>query len=132
MKVNVTQNYATMFTSCDQMNKAEETHKYLLSNFTGYETSINVARESEGLLPYAGVAVKLTSQEMLGKLFCFLPLPIESHLPVHVNSIFELNSSRKALAHVSSDSKNFDHRMHSSWNMCLWILQGLISILSGL
>ena len=37
----------------------------------------------------------ITEYGKIGRLFCFLPLPITSGLPVHVNSTFELSSSRR-------------------------------------
>lgn len=32
-----------------------------------------------------------------GRAYCFLPLPIETHLPVHVNGYFALGSNRREL-----------------------------------
>ena len=38
-----------------------------------------------------------TSKKFCGQVFCFLPLPISSRLPVHVNGHFILNSTRREL-----------------------------------
>jgi sacsin len=68
-------------------------------------------------LPWIGVAAQLTSTAAsggsrrgrslscgsgtAGRAFCFLPLPAETHLPVHINGFFELSSNRC----VSPDSQ---------------------------
>ena len=38
-----------------------------------------------------------TCPKLDGQVFCFLPLPIRSHLPVHINGHFFLNSTRRQL-----------------------------------
>ena len=52
-----------------------------------------------------------------GKLFCFLPLPAKSDVPVHVNGSFVLNSMRRNL-HVSSDPEVMDDK--AKWNERLY------------
>ena len=48
--------------------------------------------------PKHGIAAPLTTSEHSDmRLFCFLPLPTKSHLPVHINGSFVLNSSRRNL-----------------------------------
>ena len=50
------------------------------------------------VLPKHGLAVPLNpKQHFSGKIFCFLPLPINSKLPVHINGQFVLSSNRRAL-----------------------------------
>ena len=61
----------------------------------------------EKAVPWAGVAARLSietsgieansSTKFHGKVFCFLPLHIQTRLPVHINGFFDLNSSRQAL-----------------------------------
>lgn len=48
-----------------------------------------------GFVPWAGVAARLDA-EIAGRAFCFLPLPVTTHLPVHTNGYFELSSNRWA------------------------------------
>ncbi|XP_072021910.1 sacsin-like [Amphiura filiformis] len=68
-------------------------------------------RQQQGLkpqLPRGGVAALLQSKQAIGdntsrwnmkrRVYSFLPLPIESQLPVHVNGSFALDSSRRHLA----------------------------------
>ena len=52
-----------------------------------------------------------------GQVFCFLPLPIRSTLPVHINGHFILNSTRRELWQ-SSDPEVEDDR--SRWNKYLF------------
>ena len=52
-------------------------------------------------------------QKVNGQVFCFLPLPISSNLPVHVNGHFILNSTRRELW-KSTDPNTQDER--SLWN----------------
>lgn len=43
----------------------------------------------------AAVLSIVPRKETIGRVFCFLPLPIYSLLPVHVNGYFELSSNRR-------------------------------------
>ena len=65
----------------------------------------------EQTLPKHGIAAQLDPPaSFTGKVFCFLPLPITSNLPVHVNGQFVLNSNRRGL--WSSDIEDDK----SQWN----------------
>ncbi|XP_038061695.1 sacsin-like [Patiria miniata] len=83
-------------------------------------------------LPRAGVAALLKDSRMKMapsqmhkqpcKAYCFLPLPVYTGLPVHVNGTFELDSARKNLAKCddyaksgTSDERGLIHR----WNRIL-------------
>lgn len=52
---------------------------------------------SDTLVAQTGAAVNSSTpkKETTGRVFCFLPLPIYSSLPVHVNGYFELSSNRR-------------------------------------
>ena len=68
--------------------------------------------------PRHGLAAPLNLPEnklahFSGDVFCFLPLPISSNLPVHVNGHFILDSSRRALWKSTIESQK-DER--SQWN----------------
>ena len=52
-------------------------------------------------------------EEFKGQVFCFLPLPVRTGFPVHVNGHFILNSTRRELW-KSTDSGSNDNR--SQWN----------------
>ena len=59
--------------------------------------------KGRGMLPWVGVAAQLLPgqaselQELEGKAYCFLPLPLITSLPVSVNGYFELSSNRRDL-----------------------------------
>ena len=53
-----------------------------------------------------------------GKLFCFLPLPVNSGVPVHINGSFVLDSSRRGLWKSTNPDGGHDDR--SRWNTCLF------------
>ena len=64
-------------------------------------TYVNQVRPRHGIaapLECAKVTKSSDRQRQLdGQVFCFLPLPIHSHLPVHINGHFILNSTRRQL-----------------------------------
>ncbi|XP_003390766.2 PREDICTED: sacsin-like, partial [Amphimedon queenslandica] len=69
------------------------------------------------ILPQHGIATTLIrSQNFKGQVFCFLPLPIYTNLPVHINGKFILNSDRRSL--WASTSEKLDDR--STWNNSLY------------
>ncbi len=69
----------------------------------------------EKLLPKHGLAVPLQSSvdNFVGKIFCFLPLPGSSGLPVHINGQFYLNSNRRSIwnGNDSDDKKKWNDRI---------------------
>ena len=60
--------------------------------------------------PRHGIAAPLDAVETLqGQVYCFLPLPIMSHLPVHINGHFALNTARRDLwKHTDPTRANSD------------------------
>ncbi|XP_051132159.1 uncharacterized protein LOC127252147 isoform X2 [Andrographis paniculata] len=52
-----------------------------------------------------------------GRAFCFLPLPISTGFPVHVNAYFELSSNRRDI--WFGDDMTGDGKMRSDWNIYL-------------
>lgn len=52
-----------------------------------------------------------------GRAFCFLPLPISTGLPVHINAYFELSSNRRDI--WFGDDMAGDGKIRSDWNMYL-------------
>ena len=66
----------------------------------------------KGLKPVGGVAAQLSIDGRQYYIFCFLPLPLSSHLPVHVNGHFLVDDSRKHLETIK-------HEGLSEWNEAL-------------
>jgi sacsin len=75
------------------------------------------------LLPWGGVAAHvfvdngIIPPPLSGKAFCFLPLPTETQLPVHVNGYFELSSNRRDI--WFGEDMAGDGRQKSEWNHLL-------------
>ncbi|XP_073158695.1 uncharacterized protein [Henckelia pumila] len=65
-------------------------------------------------VPLAFSAEKINFE---GRAFCFLPLPISTGLPVHVNAYFELSSNRRDI--WFGDDMVGGGKMRSDWNMYL-------------
>ena len=85
------------------------------------------------LVPTAGVAVRLISRgldvyvpspvvknidgvDANGSIFCYLPLPIHSGLPVHINGAFAVAADRRNLERKVEDDKSCDE---VNWNKVL-------------
>ena len=103
---------------------AVETWLVASSMGTGEAMQFSIQNNARNLIPSAGVAVKLMNHNApvsipvcqsvdTGTLFCYLPLPIHSGLPVHVNGTFAVTSNRRNLKEKSEDDKpSFD----VAWN----------------
>lgn len=65
-------------------------------------------------VPVASTRSALTFE---GRAFCFLPLPINTGLPVHVNAYFELSSNRRDI--WFGDDMAGGGKMRSDWNIFL-------------
>ncbi|XP_071487726.1 sacsin-like [Diadema antillarum] len=82
------------------------------------------------LLPIGGVAARLSGGRLRGKAYCFLPLPINTELPVHVHGYFALDhESRRHLWQSTNDD------FQTTWNQQLCehvIVPSYIKLLSGI
>ena len=93
---------------------------WLVVSSMGKGQAMQFSEKDKSLLPSAGVAVKLSLGDSLlpvsvceessgwdrtGKVFCYLPLPIHSGLPVHVNGAFAVASNRRNLKETTEDDK---------------------------
>jgi|GEM_PF-1305859 len=84
----------------------------------------SLAENQEKVLPWTGAAARITASRtggrpaaVQGKVYCFLPLPLASGWPIHLNGFFNLNSSRDNL---SSDSgQTGKDRPRAVWNQRL-------------
>ena len=80
------------------------------------------AKDSRGLVPWAGVAAPVQSMEaeitpLVGRAFCFLPLPVLTGFPVHVNGYFELSSNRRDIWYGTDMTGAGKQR--SDWNVAI-------------
>ena len=100
-------------------NIPKEKH-WLLSNTSGIGRVYDEAIKKKNLVPVGGVAIeilktggKFTTTQTSGQMFCFLPLPVENGMPVHINGFFAVNSDRRQLEHATADDKNSEG---AKWN----------------
>ena len=83
--------------------------KWLVANQVGSDNmAVLAAAEKQKVFPWVGTALELTSDQNNGRIFCFLPMPIEaaSNLPVHVNGTFGLTDDRRSLKWPGTERKN--------------------------
>ena len=106
---------------------AKETNKWLIQQGVGdIDCDESTWMFASRVKPKHGIAAPLTSSGsrktsdkdrkpsgFRGKVFCFLPLPLDSNLPVHVNGNFILDASRRDLWHPTFKDKPDDR---TRWN----------------
>ncbi len=83
--------------------------------------ALEISPEPRKVMPWAGVAVQLDNEGKLQKItnskfFTFLPLPIKSKYPVHINGWFDLDSERTVITNEKSDK---DLEILTEWNQLL-------------
>ncbi|XP_062614458.1 sacsin-like isoform X2 [Saccostrea cucullata] len=109
--------------------------KWLVSWASGTNRSFEMALESNlsGALPLAGTALYLGKEAgsleckslksvpegfyKESHLFCYLPLPVTTELPVHINGSFAISSNRRQLSSKTADDKT---DWESQWNEALF------------
>ena len=104
---------------------------WLVSSAVGSQKSLELVRQlREGFAPAASVACPLKSTgegkfrpltlgcgtHSRSRAYCYLPLPVSTGLPVHVNGVFALHSNRRHLSHVTEDEKT---NIRVEWNNAL-------------
>lgn len=124
MKVNIKCSFTEdglSFFACD-VPFQKECSTWLVASSMGNGQALKFAKNDLSLLPSAGAAVQLvpnTSGSILpfpvkkkvdeldvnGILFCYLPLPIHSGLPIHINGAFALAANRRHLQEKLEDDK---------------------------
>ena len=100
--------------SDDPSTKKEVRDTWLVQKIThGSFTEQQLEKASRTKLrPVGGVATLRQPREYDYKVFCYLPLPIDSHLPVHVNGHFAIDDSRKHLeSGKSGDCKGWNQEL---------------------
>ena len=116
MKSTVTEAGNRFFEDEIHSQSAVETWLVASSMGTGEAMQFTIQNKIKSLVPSAGVAVQLMNNNApisipffqstdRGSLFCYLPLPIHSGLPVHVNGAFAVTSNRRNLKEKSEDDK---------------------------
>ena len=96
------------------------TRDWIVCNQLGGQECSKIAHSADlrKLIPYGGVALCL-SHSIRGRAFCFLPLAVETTLPVHINGFFELSSNRRDIWY--GDELVGDGLLRAQWNESLLI-----------
>ena len=132
LRSSITMDITSNVTECgrsffgNKVNLQDEFEVWLVASSMGKGQAMQYSVNDRSLLPAAAVAVKLILQESEkfapkpvvshtiggklhhnGTVFCYLPLPIHSGLPVHTNGAFAVASSRRHLKQKTEDDKAF-------------------------
>ena len=102
----------------DHHMRQSETSSWLVVNQVGSsDHAVCSASAKLKVFPWVGAALE-RDQPGSGRIFCFLPLPIEatSNLPVHINGAFGVSDDRRSLKWPGADRKNDDM---ANWNYML-------------
>ena len=116
----------TQWTSPDDRQPSDEGTSFkgtwMICNALGWGAGLDAihktatSESSFKLIPWVGVAAQMpmdggvaSSSDVQGKAFCFLPMPVSTGLPVHINGLFELSTNRRELWYVSVDNRDNKH-----------------------
>ncbi len=102
-----------------QKKNQSDTSRWLVANTVGSaDTIIQEAASKQHTLPWVGAVLELGGKPVRGRIFCFLPMPVEtsSGLPVHVNGTFGLNDERRSIKWPGSERRN---DATANWNKIL-------------
>ena len=118
---NVTECGRSFFKDKSEIKNVSEV--WFVASSMGQGQAFKFSVNDKSLLPAAAVAVQLIPQEREtflpeplggigargkphnGTVFCYLPLPIHTGLPVHINGAFTVDSSRRHLKEKTEDDK---------------------------
>ena len=106
---------------------------WIVSWATGNKRSLEMYKSclSDNSFPVAAVAIPYCNDKeqtgyclesidnffyRTGHLFCFLPLPVKTGLPVHINGCFSVSNDRRQLVLITDDDKN---KPRKTWNEAL-------------
>ena len=114
----------------DTRVEATRAKPWLVFSCVGSDELLEQASQDESLRPTAGVATRLEASggkffpspivddtgQPQGSVFCYLPLPVHSGLPVHINGGFAVTSNRRHLKEKTGDDKQ---QTGADWNTAL-------------
>ena len=122
LKTFATQEPTRPFVTCypltvvESAKGRERKERWLVQQGIGdIQEGVKTWKYVEQIKPRHGIAAPLSrrrEEPFVGEVFCFLPLPLSSKLPVHINGHFILNSTRRNLW-VPTDDRGDDN---SRWN----------------
>ena len=110
------------------------TDTWLVANKLSAGTALRMAQnplyDHFRFLPWGGCAACLkrggaflqtSDQQIQGRAYCFLPLPVQTAFPIHVNAFFELSSNRRDVWWQNGGARDMvgDGLVRSQWNEAL-------------
>ena len=113
---------------CEFPNKKHSQLDFLIAYASGVGECFDVLQRFNysdvTFLPSCGVAIPINFLQSLPdylicKLYTFLPLPIRSPMPLHINGYFSLSSSRKNLSDVDVSSGEEVTDLRTDWNIAI-------------
>ena len=114
------ESHCTISTLVHSSNGTKVSNSNWLINSTVDAKPLPTSLKNSGLVPFAEVAIQVEKKQshlipkpLKGYAFCFLPLPIKTGLPFHVNGFFDVNHDRSGI--TSTD----DERFGRDWNESL-------------
>ena len=114
------ESHCTISTLVHSSNGTKVSNSNWLINSTVDAKPLPTSLKNSGLVPFAEVAIQVGKKQshlipkpLKGYAFCFLPLPIKTGLPFHVNGFFDVNHDRSGIR--STD----DERFGRDWNESL-------------
>nr|XP_022332264.1 sacsin-like isoform X2 [Crassostrea virginica] len=133
--------FVTIFTEltpdCHPFHKSDKKNseaRWFISWASGTSKSLDMGKRMvhSGALPLASTAVFLKEEDgtlncsslkntpegfyKKSHIFCYLPLPVNFPLPLHINGSFAVSSNRRQLSSKTSDDKN---DIENDWNEAL-------------
>eukprot|EP00929_Paragymnodinium_shiwhaense_P109155 TRINITY_DN754_c5_g1_i1.p1 TRINITY_DN754_c5_g1~~TRINITY_DN754_c5_g1_i1.p1 ORF type:complete len:4259 (+),score=1336.88 TRINITY_DN754_c5_g1_i1:96-12872(+) len=66
-------------------------------------------------VPYVTLAVPVGGRSMPGRIFNVQPLPMFTHLPIHVNAAFKMHANRRGIWRRAEDLEG-EHKTWAMWN----------------
>ncbi|XP_033730243.1 LOW QUALITY PROTEIN: sacsin-like [Pecten maximus] len=119
--INIQTEEATMLNMSSKVQDAQTSTRWIISYATGTSKCLDISKQTNGVLPLAGIAVPVQVNEhdvqilsldkmpfgfyRTGHYFSFLPLPIATELPVHINATFAVAPDRRSIMWGTEDDK---------------------------
>ena len=117
--ISFTANFSVVVTDYNPSRNQAGTSNWLIANCVGSaEPTVQEAAAKQHTFPWVGAVLELGGSSAVGRIFCFLPMPVEtsSGLPIHVNGTFGLNDERRTLKWPGIERRNDPT---TNWNKTL-------------
>ena len=117
--ISFTATFSVIVTDNSHRKNQAGQSNWVIANSVGSEDStVQAAAAKQCTFPWVGTVLELGTSSVGGRIFCFLPMPMEatSGLPVHVNGTFGLNDERRTLKWPGIERRNDPT---ANWNKIL-------------